>query len=140
MKNIWIVPAVLACSFFAVASAFGQEPMARPVSVSIDSNIAPVVSVTGSTLSISGTASAGTGVTRVTWQTSNGATGTACGTGSWEAAGIPVAEGNTTVVLRAYDSKGSSAWVALVAVRPSADRQTGVAISSAAKLPPPPAL
>jgi len=117
MKNIWIVPAVLACSLLFGTGAFGEESAAQPVSVSIDSKISPVVSVTGSTMSINGTAFAGTGVTRVTRQTSNGATGTARGTGAWEATGIPIAEGNTTIVLRAYDSKGSSAWVALVAVR-----------------------
>ncbi len=36
-------------------------------------------------------------------------TGTASGTGAWIASGIPVAEGNTTIVIRAYDAKGASA-------------------------------
>jgi hypothetical protein len=66
---------------------------------------------------VSGSASGGSGVTHVTWQTSNGVTGVASGTGPWVATGIPIPKGNTTVIVRAYDSKGASAWVALVAVR-----------------------
>ncbi len=97
-----------------VASAAATSP----VTLSITSPVSAVVTVTASTLSVSGKASGGAGVTEVTWQTSNGATGTACGTGTWVATGIPLPEGNTTVILRAYDSRGASAWVALVAVRP----------------------
>jgi hypothetical protein len=130
MKKIWPSLMILASGLVLAATASGQA-----INVSIDASVAPVVTVAGSTTSITGTASGGTGITRVTWQTSNGATGTASGTGKWEASGIPVAQGNTTIVIRAFDSKGSSAWVAMVAVR-----QPQTVISSAAKLPPPPAL
>ncbi len=85
-----------------------------PITLSIASPVSPVVMVNAPTISVSGKASGGAGVTEITWQTSNGATGTACGTGTWVATGIPVPEGNTTIILRAYDSKGASAWVALV--------------------------
>lgn len=91
---------------------------ATPIAVSITSPVSAVVTVKTSAISVSGTASGGAGITSVTWQTSNGATGTAIGTGAWTTAGIPLPQGNTTIVLRAYDSKGSSAWVAQVAVRP----------------------
>jgi hypothetical protein len=89
-----------------------------PITLSISSPATAVMTVKSSTISISGTASGGAGVTQIAWQTSNGATGTASGTTTWVASGIPVPEGNTTVMVRAYDSKGANAWVALVAVRP----------------------
>jgi len=89
-----------------------------PITLSIASPVSPVVTVTAPTISVSGKASGGAGVTEVLWQTSNGATGTACGADTWVATGIPLPEGNTTIILRAYDSKGTSAWVTLVAVRP----------------------
>jgi len=88
-----------------------------PIDVSILTPVSPVVAVATQSISVSGKASGGAGITEITWQTSNGATGTACGTGTWIATGIPIPVGNTTVVLRAVDSKGASAWVALVAVR-----------------------
>ena len=98
-----------------------QQPgstVTAPITISTSAPVLPVVTVKTSTISVSGKASGGAGVTSVTWQTSNGATGTACGTDTWIAAGIPVPQGNTTVVIRAYDSRGASAWVAVVAVHP----------------------
>jgi hypothetical protein len=88
-----------------------------PVTIAIASPIAPVVTVKSSTITVSGKASGGAGITSITWQTSNGATGTACGTDTWVAAGIPVPQGNTTVMIKAHDANGASAWVAVVAVR-----------------------
>jgi hypothetical protein len=98
-----------------------QKPTAvsvSPVTISIVSPVKAVVTVNAATMSVSGTAAGGAGITEITWQTSNGATGTACGTNTWIATGIPLLEGNTTVMLRAYDSTGANAWVAFVAVRP----------------------
>jgi hypothetical protein len=90
---------------------------ATPIAISIASPVSAVVTVTGSTISVSGTATGGGGITQVTWTTSNGATGVASGVATWVATGIPVLQGTTTIIMRAYDSKGASAWVALVAVR-----------------------
>ncbi len=70
-----------------------QQPGAAvvsPITISTASPVSPVVTVKTSTITITGKASGGAGVTSVTWQTSNGATGTACGTDTWVAAGIPV--------------------------------------------------
>jgi hypothetical protein len=89
-----------------------------PVTVSISSPASAVVDVNTPTISVSGKAIGGAGITKITWQTSNGATGVATGVGSFVATGIPVLKGTTTIILRAYDSKGSSNWVALVAVHP----------------------
>jgi hypothetical protein len=91
---------------------------AGPIAISIASPTSAVVNVTGATLSVSGTARGGAGITQVTWQTSNGATGIATGVSSWVATGVPVLQGTTTIIIRAYDSKGASNWVAVVAVRP----------------------
>lgn len=95
----------------AAMSVYGQE---KAVSVSLDVP-AVVMTVSKSTISLSGHASALAGVAKVTWQTSNGANGTARGTGVWEAT-IPVASGNTSIVVKAYDATGASAWMEVVAV------------------------
>lgn len=89
-----------------------------PIAISITSPASAVVTVTSSTISVDGTASGGAGITQVTWQTSNGATGVASGTSHWVATGIPVLEGTTTIIMRAWDAKGATAWVAEVAVHP----------------------
>src|SRR5450432_1469004 len=101
-----------------VVSVFGQGTTASPITVSITSPTSAVVTAIGPTISVSGTATGGARVTRVVWQTSNGTEGVASGADCWIASGIPVPEGTTTIVLRAYDSTGASAWVAQVVVRP----------------------
>jgi hypothetical protein len=88
-----------------------------PVTISIASPVSPVITVKSSTITVSGKASGGAGITSITWQTSTGAAGTACGTDTWVAAGIPVPQGNTTVMIKAHDANGASAWVAVVTVR-----------------------
>lgn len=98
-----------------VVTAFGQK---MPAALSIESSVAPVLSLNTSTVSLGGTAAGRDGITRITWQTSNGATGVASGAAHWMATDIPLAQGTTTIVMRAYDSKGASAWFAFVAVRP----------------------
>lgn len=104
--------AVLVTKSQATASAAGS-----PITISIASPTSAVVTVTTSTFSVSGSASGGAGITQITWQTSNGATGIASGADRWLATGIPLMQGNTTVVLRAFDAKGASAWVSQLAVR-----------------------
>ncbi|MDQ1472776.1 MAG: hypothetical protein QOJ99_4256 [Bryobacterales bacterium] len=88
-----------------------------PISISITSPAGAVSTSSASTLTVSGTAAGGSGITRVTWQTAAGATGTATGAGRWLAQGIPLLVGTNTVILRAWDAKGANAWGALVVVR-----------------------
>ncbi len=88
-----------------------------PVTVAISSPTSVVVTVNAATVSLAGTASGGAGVTRVTWQTSSGATGTATGVGPWLASSVPLLTGTNTIVIRAYDANGTNGWAALVAVR-----------------------
>lgn len=88
-----------------------------PIGIRISSPVSSVSTVSATTLTASGTASGGTGVNRVTWQTAAGASGTANGTDHWTAAGIPLLTGNNTVIIRAWDAAGASAWASLLAVR-----------------------
>ncbi len=76
-----------------------------------------MVTQTGTTVSISGTASGGTGVTKITWQTTGGATGTATGVGPWVASNIPLLVGSNTIIVKAFDAGADSAWASIVVVR-----------------------
>ena len=111
----------LTAMFLLAATAFAAD-----VKVSVTATPA-IIRTTAATVWLQGTADGISGVTKVTWQTSNGEKGTACGTRAWEAT-IPVASGTTSIIVKAYDAKGASAWVELVAV------------SSAAALPQQPEL
>ena len=88
-----------------------------PLSISIRSPAPVVTAVSTATMTLAGVAASGSGITRVTWQTSAGATGVASGTGTWLAAGIPLYRGTNTLVVRAWDAKGSSAWASMVVIR-----------------------
>jgi hypothetical protein len=88
-----------------------------PVTVAITSPTSVEVTVSTATISLTGTASGGAGVTRVTWETCGGVTGTATGTGHWTASAIPLLEGTNTIMVRAYDSKGANGWTVQIAVR-----------------------
>jgi hypothetical protein len=89
-----------------------------PISVHISTPSGAVVTINGATASLGGTSSGGTGVTQVTWQTSNGAAGTAIGTSQWMASGVPLLVGSNAIIVRAFDAAGTSAWASLVVVRP----------------------
>jgi len=69
------------------------------------------------TISIRGTASYNTGVTAVKWSTSSGKSGTASGTTSWTASSIPLYTGSNTIVVRAYDAAGNTAWRSISVTR-----------------------
>jgi hypothetical protein len=88
-----------------------------PVTVAITSPASVEVTVATATISVTGTASGGTGVTRVTWQSCDGATGTATGTGHWQASAVPLLEGSNTILVHAYDAAGSTGWTAVIVVR-----------------------
>ena len=120
----------LTAMFLLATTAFAAD-----VTVSV-AGPREIVQTSAATISLKGAASGVAGVTKVAWQTSSGAAGTASGTDSWDAVAIPVAEGNTTIIVKAYDAKGASAWVAVVAVRKS----SATVVSSAATLPRQPGL
>ena len=66
---------------------------------------------------VSGMASDNTGVTRVTWSSSTGGSGTASGTTNWATPSIPLYLGTTTIVIRAADAAGNTSWRSLVVTR-----------------------
>ncbi len=88
--------------------------------------IAPVLSVTSPQMTsvqttadfilIKGVASDNAGVDRVTWTSNVNGTATATGTSEWTAS-VPLAVGFNTIIVRAYDAAGNSAWRSLVASR-----------------------
>jgi len=88
-----------------------------PMSIHITSPSSAVVTKTGATVSLSGTASGGTGVTSVTWQTTGGASGTATGVGPWVASNIPLLVGTNTIMVKAFDEGTDTAWASIVVVR-----------------------
>jgi Matrixin/Bacterial Ig domain len=90
---------------------------AGPMSIHITSPSSAVVTQTGTTVSLSGTATGGVGVTKVTWQTSGGASGTATGVGPWVALNIPLLIGSNTIIVKAFDTGTASAWASIVVVR-----------------------
>jgi hypothetical protein len=88
-----------------------------PMSIVITSPTSAVVTAKGATISLSGTAAGGSGVTQITWQTSGGASGSATGADHWLASNVPVLTGTNTIVVRSYDAKGTTAWATVVVVR-----------------------
>ena len=90
---------------------------AAPISIRISTPAVSVSSTRATNFSLAGTASGGTGIQVVTWQSSTGATGTATGTDHWVASGVPLLTGTNTVVVRASDANGGTAWATAVIVR-----------------------
>ena len=80
---------------------------------------APVVTITGPTsecdardgdtpLTLSGTASDAVGVTQVSWVNNRGGSGTATGTTSWSASGVPLLSGSNVLTVTARDAAGNT--------------------------------
>jgi hypothetical protein len=76
----------------------------------------PVVTVTASSVTLSGTATDDVGVVAVRWMSSSGDSGEASGTSSWTAT-VPVYPGSTVITVRAFDAAGNSSWRSMTAIR-----------------------
>ena len=87
-----------------------------PPTLTIGSPGGTTVSTSAATIAFSGTASDNVGVTKVTWSTNTGASGTASGTTNWSAA-IPLLTGSNVVTIRAYDAAGNNGWRSVVVTR-----------------------
>jgi len=85
-----------------------------PPSITITSPSAGVTSTTLAQITVRGTAKDGSGIERVTWTTNTGGSGTARGTTSWTAESIKLYKGLNTIVIRAWDGAGNSAWRSVV--------------------------
>jgi Bacterial Ig domain/Glucodextranase, domain B len=82
--------------------------------------ISPTTSSTyrtrASILTLRGTASDDSSVTRVTWVNSRGGSGTATGTTSWTASGIRLQPGSNVLTLKAWDPYGNTATDSLTVI------------------------
>ena len=68
----------------------------------------PPATVSSSPLTVTGTASSGSGIAQVTWSNAaTGGSGTATGTTSWSAV-IPLAPGSNAITVTAIDGSGNS--------------------------------
>jgi len=84
-----------------------------PPTLTIASPGATSISTSASTIAFSGTASDNVGVTKITWSTNTGQSGTATGTISWTCT-IPLLTGSNVVTIMAYDAAGNSSWRSVV--------------------------
>jgi hypothetical protein len=89
-----------------------------PLSIRITSPSSSVTTDNAATVSVGGTSAGGNGITKITWQTSTGASGTAVGTTQWLASNIPLLVGTNTIIFRTFDVAGTMAWATVVVVRP----------------------
>jgi Matrixin len=87
-----------------------------PPSLAITSPGTTTVSTSASSITVSGTADDNVAVTAVTWSTGS-SSGSAAGTVNWAAGPIPLYIGYNTIVIRAYDAAGNSAWRSLTVNR-----------------------
>ena len=94
-----------------------QSAGTAPVALKVVYPASSVLTTDKPIITISGTAAGGTGVNQVIWQTSSGPSGTAAGTNNWSIAAMPLMTGANTILLRAVDARGASAWTSLVVVR-----------------------
>jgi hypothetical protein len=102
---------------YLAATSSPPKAGSAPVTIRVATPSSGIVSTSAASLVVTGTAGGGAGISKVTWQTSNGASGTASGTSQWTAAGIPLLTGTTTIILRAWDAANAMAWASVVAVK-----------------------
>ena len=100
----------------AQASSPATTPDHTPPAISIASPAGNFVSTTAATIDFKGSAWDNVGVTKVTWQAAAGS-GNAAGTNNWTASGIPLLVGNNTIIVRAYDAAGNTAWRSVLVIR-----------------------
>ena len=87
-----------------VANAVGAPPVITITSPTAD----PTFTSAASSITLAGTASDDTGIASVTWVNNRGGSGSASGTTSWTASGIPLAGGANIIAVTATDLTGNS--------------------------------
>jgi len=87
-----------------------------PPTLVITSPVGNILTTRAATIDVKGTATDATGVAKVTWQSPSGS-GTAAGTASWVASGIPLMLGDNTLLIRAYDAAGNMSWRSVLVIR-----------------------
>ena len=87
-----------------VANAVGAPPVITITSPTAD----PTFASDASSITLAGTATDDTGIASVTWVNNRGGSGSASGTTSWTASGIPLAGGVNIIAVTATDLTGNS--------------------------------
>jgi hypothetical protein len=80
-------------------------------------------STTGSTVTVSGAASGGSGTLRVTWVDDRGGSGTASGTANWTIASVALATGANNITAAVTDGAGRTAAKTILVTRATAASQ-----------------
>ncbi len=92
----------------STASPSNPDTVAPSIAITSPTS-GPSFNTTGSTLSLSGTASDNVGVTQVTWSNSRGGSGTASGTTNWSISGISLQSGTNVITVTARDAAANVA-------------------------------
>jgi hypothetical protein len=98
-----------------VTYASGADTVAP--SLAITSPASTSVLTTAASIRLQGWASDNVGVVQVTWSTAFGRSGVAAGTSSWNTGDVPLLVGTNTIMVRAYDAAGNSAWRSVTVTR-----------------------
>jgi hypothetical protein len=91
---------------------------------------------TAATMSLGGTATDNVAVTQVRWSNNRGGSGTASGTTSWSAAGVPLQSGSNVITVTAVDAAGNAGTDTLTVTytAPSTPSPSGSATLSVRKI------
>ena len=92
-------------------------PTVTPLTLAIVNPVGNSVTTTGSSLSMSGTASGGIGNLQVVWSDNQGGSGPAAGSSNWSVASVPLALGANTITVMATDTAVHSAAQSITATR-----------------------
>ena len=95
-------------------------PAPAALSLAIANPISTSVTTTAASISISGTASGGTGNLQVVWSNSQGGSGPAAGSANWSVASVPLAMGVNTILVVLSDAAGDSASQSIAVTRQAA--------------------
>ena len=121
--RVRFTPTTLATATANVAFAADGDAISR-IAIGTGTATPPTVTITSPTsastystsnplLTLGGTASGNAGVTQVTWANSRGDSGTAIGTTTWTASGIPLRLGMNVLTVTARDAVGNAATAEL---------------------------
>jgi hypothetical protein len=96
----------------------------QPLAVTVAAPAVPAITVTTSTIAISGTVSGGTGTPQVAWTSNQGSSGKASGSSVWNIAVVPLNLGMNIVTVTASDDAGNIASKVLAVTRQAATTPT----------------
>jgi hypothetical protein len=104
VQELYAAPSTASSPSPSPSPSPAPAPAPAPASPLLLAVIAPPGSTTASSISISGTVSGGSGSVRVSWASSNGATGVAQGSSNWIIPAIPMSVGGNVITINAEDA------------------------------------